>query len=113
MYTKISVCFGLLIFGVWLWCATAPDKVVGKLEVKIGPSWDTVVRFNCLGYTFSYGFEQYQLHLIDGYGQHATYDVSKSDFNKATRFNEIGVWEVSRIRKHYRLTWWKQRPSKG
>lgn len=102
---KFLIAFVTLIIGVagfWLWCATEPEKVVGRLDVKVGPGWHQIAKLNVFGLTVRFSYVTYKLCLVDVYGQHVEVDVSKQDFNSA-QFEKFGSWPVSRIRKHYQI----------
>lgn len=89
-----------LLCSTWLWFVTEPDKVVGKLDVKVGPSWSTIYHADLMGRRIMLGYKTYELSLTDNWGQHVQVDVSKEDFDKA-KFDEWGAFKVARIRKHY------------
>ena len=98
---RLFIC-AFLLCGTWLWFATEPDTVVAKLDVKIGPSWNTVCLVDMFDRRIMFGYKTYELSLIDNWGQHLHIDVDKETFNKA-KFDEIGVFKISRIRKHYSI----------
>jgi hypothetical protein len=104
---KIYLILFTILFS-WIWFATEPEKVVGKLEVKVGPEWSTVYRTSILGHTLDIGYYTYKLCLVDVYEQHIDVDVSKKDFDNA-KFGETNAWNVCRIRKHYWLDYWRNK----
>ncbi len=99
---------GLIVLTAccWLWAATEPDNVVGKLNVKVGPGWDTDFKVKLAGWTCMVGHRTYKLCLVDTYGQHVDVDVSKEDFAKA-KFGEWQAYRVARVRKHYSVDWFR------
>ncbi len=99
---KIACLVAVILFGVWFWYATEPDKVVGKLDVKVGPGCTVIGRVNIFGRKISLLCFTYKLCLVDVYGQHFDVDVSRKDF-EAAQFDKTAAWSPSRIRKHYRI----------